>query len=267
MKNRLALLSIAVVATGLFVLPQTVSMFAGQHSWYDPKDDGIPCEKCHFLEAQEMSALVGPHTGKNTGQEKMGCTFCHRAFVIRSSDPNFTSYLNNSSKVHSGQTLPCLYCHSGDKSGRVPTHSSAFDCWSCHQGDSKPPHEGKYTDKEDCLRCHGHEEGGNVYVYYVPPAKGFGLTQNATDKAYNGNRSAHTKFVLDARNNMTMLEDANEACLGCHSRTGVNITWTRNQYVSYRVTCDKNGYNVSWNGTDDLGTNRTVFNSSSGWNW
>ena len=288
MKNRLLILSAAVVAVGLFALPATVSMFAGQHSWYDPKDQGIPCEKCHWLEAQEMSALLGPHTGENTELGRMGCTYCHMAFEIGTGniDPNFASYLNTSSKVHAGQTLPCLYCHSGADKGGVHTEVHDPDdprysgcdchdyytgpgCWdACHHADEPPPHGGRFGN-DDCRRCHGDrvsggfDFSGKYSPQYIPPAKGLGVTTNTSD---TGERSAHTKFVLDARNNMTMLEDANEACLGCHTRTGVNITWTRNAYVSYHVTCDKSGYNVTWN-TSNLGTNETMFDSSSGWDW
>ena len=115
-----------------------------------------------------------------------------------------------------------------------------------------PPYGG------ECGKCHS-----------IPPKQGNAFIDHVDDELSNP-RAAHRSFFLAMKNNSkdeSQLSGANEACLGCHSRTGVNITWTRNQYVSYKVTCDKNGYNVSWNGTDDLGTNRTVFNSSSGWNW
>jgi hypothetical protein len=192
--NQLVYVLVAISAIGFFVLPSTLSMFAGQHSWYDPKDGGIPCEKCHFLEAQEMSALVGPHTGE-TGYDRMECTYCHRGFEIGTGaiDPNFTSYYTNSSRVHAGQTLPCLYCHSGEKSGIVymtPTiqHGISEPCYSCHD----PPRHGDiFVDPDDCLKCHANI--GTLKIYYVPPAKGFGLTQNTTDQEYGGNRSAHTK--------------------------------------------------------------------------
>ncbi|MCD6145211.1 MAG: hypothetical protein J7J03_02260, partial [Methanosarcinales archaeon] len=59
----------------------------------------------------------------------------------------------------------------------------------------------------------------------------------------------------------------NRACLGCHTHVGVNLTWTRNEFVSYNVTCNGSGYNVAWNESDDLGTNTSRFNSSSGWDW
>jgi len=47
--NKIALLAIAIVAIGIFTLPSTVSLFSGQHSWYDLSGGGnqVPCEKCH----------------------------------------------------------------------------------------------------------------------------------------------------------------------------------------------------------------------------
>jgi len=56
------LLAVAVVATGIFALPSTVSLFRGQHSWYELSADGnnVPCEKCHAGICDEM-ASTGAH--------------------------------------------------------------------------------------------------------------------------------------------------------------------------------------------------------------
>ncbi|MBN2487532.1 MAG: cytochrome c3 family protein [Methanosarcinaceae archaeon] len=268
MNNKpLIFLFVAIVAIGFFVLPNTLAMFAGQHSWYDPNDDGIPCEKCHFLEAQEMSALVGPHTGE-TGYDRMECTYCHRGFDIGTNniDSSFTSYLDNSYKVHAGQTLPCMYCHSGADSGYAPPgglsstkHDPDQDCIFCHEG----VHGDIYDDNDDCRKCHVNASGSGAAgtsVMYITPAKGFGLTENATDKAYNGNRSVHTKFVQDAKN-MSILEDSNEACLGCHTTTRVNISWTRLEYIAYDVTANSSGYVVSINNSAIGGANVSFMSS------
>jgi len=61
--KRIALMAIAVVAIGIFALPSTVSLFNGQHSWYDLTDysEGhttVPCEKCHADIADEMDSLI-----------------------------------------------------------------------------------------------------------------------------------------------------------------------------------------------------------------
>ncbi len=68
----LALLAIAVIATGTFTLPSTVSLFTGQHVWYNLNDEGndVPCEKCHADVADELGNS-GPHVN-------MECWYCHR---------------------------------------------------------------------------------------------------------------------------------------------------------------------------------------------
>lgn len=115
---------------------------------------------------------------------------------------------------------------------------------------------------DECLKCHRDTtESNNVTVMKA------NVFIDYVDEELSNPRAAHRPFYLAMKGEDTALSDANEACLGCHSRTGVNITWTRNAYVSYHVTCDKSGYNVSWNTSDNLGTNETVFGSSSGWDW
>jgi hypothetical protein len=257
--KELIYLFVAIIAIGFFVLPNTLAMFAGQHSWYDPNDDGIPCEKCHFLEAEEMSALVGPHTGE-TGEGRMECTYCHRGFDIGNSgvaegneiDSIFSSYYNSSSRVHAGQTLPCLYCHSGSDRGLVEDHDDySNNCCQCHENINPEVHDGKF-ENQDCYRCHGNE-----IVKHITPAKGLGVTTNTSD---TGDRAAHMKFVLDART-MTVLEDANEACLGCHTTTKVNLSWSRLEYIAYDVTANSSGYVVSLN-TSGIGGANVSFMSS-----
>lgn len=51
----------------------------------------------------------------------------------------------------------------------------------------------------------------------------------------------------------------NAACIACHTHTNVTFKRTRNAYVSYIVGCDRTGYVVRWNESDELGTNRTSF--------
>ena len=77
--RRLLLLAIAIVAVGVFALPGTVSLFSGQHRWYNLSTgtNDVPCEKCHADVAEEMNALAGPHTGE-TGYERLKCGYCHR---------------------------------------------------------------------------------------------------------------------------------------------------------------------------------------------
>jgi hypothetical protein len=270
MKNRSLILSIAIVAVGLFVLPATVSMFAGQHSWYDPKDQGIPCEKCHWLEYEEMRSgeytTHVPHTFKNksTGAiEYFECEECHNV-TMNVSHYFETGEVGEHTKAHAATTVSCLACHSD-------LHSDGDDtCTTCHWGAAVNTMHvlatkyGMGHSDEECTKCH------REYIYEgtdddIIDAMKANVFINHVDEELSNPRAAHMPFFLAMQGEDTQLSDANEACLGCHSRTGVNITWTRNSYVSYHVTCDKSGYNVSWNTSDNLGTNRTVFSSTSGW--
>ena len=262
MKTKIFLLSAAVVAIGLFALPATVSMFAGQHAWYDPKDQGIPCEKCHWLEYEEMRGVTDetghvPHMYINGSPTTyyFDCEECHTV-TMNIDEYYHTGDLGEHTPAHAATTLSCLDCHGGE-------------LWGAWMGDNDqnggsdflavPMHQllDKYTKKNDghamhCEKCHrGFSQLNESFIEHV-------------DTELTHERAAHRSFFRAMQSEETGLSDANEACLGCHSRTGVNITWTRNSYVSYHVTCDKSGYNVSWNTSDNLGTNRTVFGSTSG---
>ncbi|HIE31838.1 MAG TPA: hypothetical protein EYP67_05595 [Methanosarcinales archaeon] len=265
METRLFFLSIAVVAIGLFALPATISMFAGQHSWYDPKDQGIPCEKCHWIEYEEMrSGTYGVHSPHRTADKLFECTECHNV-SMNVSHYFKTGQVGGHTPVHAATTVSCLACHQ-------ELYSSGTYCAaSCHFDidgrNAMHTLARKYDwDHDQCIKCHRYlsEKSGdeafvndmatNVFISHV-------------DEELSHPQEGHRAFFLAMKNEETQLSDSNEACLGCHSRVGVNISWTRNQYVSYHVTCDKSGYNVTWNTSDDLGTNQTLFNSSSGWDW
>ncbi|RCV62948.1 hypothetical protein C5S53_16305 [Methanophagales archaeon] len=64
MKSRgLALLVVAIDAIGIFALPSSVSLFSGQHTWYDLSNsvggtsgvNNVPCEKCHAEWGQHLA--------------------------------------------------------------------------------------------------------------------------------------------------------------------------------------------------------------------
>ena len=80
-------------------------------------------------------------------------------------------------------------------------------------------------------------------------------------------KAAHKPFYEDLVNETDdmHLQKKNRACLGCHTHVGVNITWERNEFVSYDVTCDGTGYGVSWNTSDDGGVNASRFSSTPGY--
>ncbi|MEA1895134.1 MAG: hypothetical protein U9N36_08035 [Euryarchaeota archaeon] len=48
--NKITLLTIAIVSLALFVMPNTISMFVGQHTF----EAGVQCQKCHVAEYAEL---------------------------------------------------------------------------------------------------------------------------------------------------------------------------------------------------------------------
>jgi len=79
MNAKFTLAIIALVGIGVFALPSTMSLFAGQHSFYniDATGNQVPCQKCHGDVKAELGAnrvsdsSPGPHAD-------MSCEYCHR---------------------------------------------------------------------------------------------------------------------------------------------------------------------------------------------
>ena len=227
MVSKVLLAGIIIGVAGIFALPATVAMFSGQHMWYATDvtsggdEAGVPCGKCHADVAEEMDLLTGPHTGE-TGYGQFKCEYCHKFPPVWRRNQTFEDYTK---EAHASSTVPCMYCHSGDKYGVKHTNAANFDCWSCHHDPGqnpsrRPAHEGRYTNSEDCRRCHGNATTGDVY--YIPPAGGFSLTTNASD---TGKNASHNGFVIGAIGDETM-EDANEACIACHTESRAEIEFT-----------------------------------------
>ena len=248
--NRIALLAVAVVAIGIFALPSTVSLFSGQHSWYDLSEsvggvsgvNNVPCEKCHADIADEMIS------GDNGVHGDLTCAMCHRT--------PFTNYTYARGHYYQGAN------EYNPTPGEEAHAASAVECMDC-QGSEGKPHT---TDREYAGKCNVcHKDGmGSVVpgTDYKPDfiAGGFGLTPFDSD---NGTNAAHKQFVYDSIDE-SLMEGANEACIACHTRVGVNITWTKNEYLEFTAEDDAAG-NWTIASFTAGGENVTYVNSSNTW--
>ncbi|MGB2727405.1 MAG: hypothetical protein WBD09_02875, partial [Halobacteriota archaeon] len=164
-------------------------------------------------------------------------------------------------EAHAASTVACMYCHSGDKSGTVEKDhgqhpSPSSNCWSsCHYNSEKnpndrPAHEGAYTNDEDCRQCHVNAND----VYYVPPAGGFNLTTNSAD---TGSNAAHKTFVMDAISN-ELMEDANEACIACHTHVPVKINWTHAYSLEFNASWQEGVFPPTHFNVSEFEANGTV---------
>ncbi len=258
-RNLNTLLAIAIIGMGLFILPSTLSMFGGQHSWYEPQE--IDCGKCHFIEYEEMSSgAYGVHSPHRTADTTFECTDCHNVSM------NITYYYETGQKgdhttAHAATTVSCLACH-GD------LFSNGTGCaTSCHFIDPDQVNAMHTLGNKlnmghagnDCLKCHEEADDPsdvqkmreNVFI-------------NDVDDNLSNSLEAHRSFFLGMSGENTTESDSgltgpNEACLGCHTGVGVNISWTRPTNISF--TADKSSGDWSISELNATG-NKTNFNSS-----
>lgn len=156
MRNgKFVLLLLAIMAIGVLVLPSTVTLFAGQHTWYDK--GALPCEKCHADVADEFQSSANHHPGD--------CVMCHQV------EPLYPGDVSAAEGKHAATVVPCDYCHYPE--------ANAFD---------NDPHYPfvKAADEDDqlpnateaCVACHTH---ANVEINFTwKKAMTFGFTANAT---------------------------------------------------------------------------------------
>ena len=230
---KMALLAIGLVGIVLIVMPQTISLFAGQHSWYDLSGSprNVECDKCHEDISGEMGSSTGPHTELSS---LMYCEDCHRIFYNYSGN-NYPKYEYASGigtgstpgeEAHATSTIECLDCH-GLLGDAAHTITSTYPWGYAHP----------------CDRCHFSWGPGFGFI-----AGGFNLTKRAgSTNSWDyepsvddtGNKSTHRQFVLDAIDD-PLMEGANEACIGCHTSADVNLTYQLpNRYeVNITKNCD-----------------------------
>ena len=203
MVGKLVLIMIALFAIGVLVLPSTVSLFAGQHLWYDINAEGndIPCVKCHADIAEELKNDPFHRGFSSTGDINRDCEVCHRGV-------NITYAIGDTNQpgkeAHAASTLSCLICHS--------------DNWDVHGTGEGHSHD-TYPSDVCAVKCHVS------HGMYPGIASGFGIIPSRPGWFEDyGSYAAHRKFVLEAKNN-SLMTDYNEACIACHTHVAVKITW------------------------------------------
>jgi len=87
MNSKTTLVLIALLGVGLFALPQTTALFAGQHGFVniDPTGNQIECVKCHGDIEAELASEHNTVSGTDGPHADMKCEFCHRLQIGQSS--------------------------------------------------------------------------------------------------------------------------------------------------------------------------------------
>ncbi len=242
--NKKIILYFALMAFGLYVMPNTVSLFAGQHTFYS--NAGISCEKCHSDVLSQVE-----HSG-----------YVYEKHKLAAGNFNYTTYLSLGGIAYNGSITAydgSLWTWDGtvwqNSSNPSETANVSLDvnrngqieggeiCMLCHNatlfGEAGSTHTGATVRACDDDRCHGNR----IYSDNNPLI--IGSSPNITAAGYNLSLSnAHQPFYLQA-SNMSSNYGINEtfgrtpgnangssgfisrgfwACEGCHTDITVNIT-------------------------------------------
>jgi len=256
--GKLILIVAAFAAIGLLVLPSTVSLFHGQHIWYNISDGKyLPCKKCHadvYEELEQSAFHKDLESGIGTGPNKADdgdCYACHRAnasITYANVTTDYTQYTPGK-EAHAASTVACMLCHEANASEIVRTIPGFFaGGFNVTRGSGTYPGLGSY---------------------YTP--------FNYTKPGHPGGHDAHDAFIIRAIIDDTM-EDANEACVACHTWTPVRINWSHALSLEFNATYEKDlklpptHYNVTaWfvNGTYPITVwgNASGYGNTNGTNW
>jgi hypothetical protein len=101
MNAKITLALVALVSVGVFALPSTVALFAGQHSFVNIDETGnqIDCIKCHGDIQSELGSQHSSVTNTSGPHAAMKCEFCHRLQVGQASGDNAYALVTYSDSV------------------------------------------------------------------------------------------------------------------------------------------------------------------------
>jgi hypothetical protein len=203
MNSRILLLAVAVVVIGMFAMPSTLSLFSGQHMFYN--GSSVNCKKCHADIYDELYASgitpPSPHASGNL----LRCEACHITGdigLLWGNDVIGISWnagvdVRNNSQAHAAVTVECVFCH-------------------------------------DLIL---NDTSGNP-------------------QEIQGSQEAHRSYY-NASNQSILLKGGNEACIGCHTHTTINVSWRRPAGYNMTASLASGSWNLSYS------LNQTFVNTSS----
>jgi len=227
---KIGVLMFAVLAAGIFGLPSTLSLFSGQHSWYsiDADDNQIPCSKCHGDIGDEMVTTGDKGNGVHVSMNK-SC-LCHRVTGTGVADGDGVGQSKPGTTSHAAEAIACMLCHENNtRTGGNYPFAGGFNTSAINESASPA-----FT----------------IYNYSWGDGTG-------------GEHAAHNAFIGQAVKD-DLMEDSNEACIACHTRIGLNITWTKKVCLEFNAGENETGVWTLSN-FSATGENLTQSNVSNSW--
>ena len=246
--KKIIILYVALMAFGLYVMPNTVSLFAGQHTFYSGM--GVQCEKCHSDILPQL--VAGGSYGKH---------------LAAAGNTNYTTYLalggvlysNGKITAYNGKiwTWNGAGWQNGSDIQNVNLDKDKMNgidgdeiCMLCHNATltGSIEHTGLVIRACDDDRCHGNRNN----ISNSPEL--LGSTPNITAAGYNLSQvNIHQPFYLGASNQSSryvaaigfgqpgnaygsFISRGYWACEGCHTETTINITINQAPVFNHSVS-------------------------------
>lgn len=172
MNSRIFLLTVAVAAVGLFAMPNTLTLFSGQHTFYN--GSAVNCAKCHQDIVDEALTNAGNNAPHYTIMDQSGrarCEVCHTTgevsnipagkdgtggFDLRTQSLDVTS----DTKAHAAVKVECVSCHvnvTSEITGTNATHAPYYDAANqSYDNQSDNGFDILKGSNEACVACHTH---------------------------------------------------------------------------------------------------------------
>ena len=229
MKEKKLWIGLAIASLALFLIPHTVSMFAGQHTFYDTCDMNSKCSKCHADVRTQLDECQTVNAHKNAANNANYTTYmsvggieydeaAHEVyngvygyypviytmdFVDGAYDSGDVAYFRNDSRwenttwngasfVSTGESI--LISLDADCDGSIDTDELCSLCHSTALFGLSGTHTKRTVRVCDDDRCHGNQNR----AYNDPDL--FDTASGATHVGLNLSRHAHAAFYLSGCN-------------------------------------------------------------------
>ncbi|MEA3324481.1 MAG: hypothetical protein U9Q37_05000 [Euryarchaeota archaeon] len=249
--NKIALLTIAIVSLALFVLPNTISMFVGQHTF----EAGVQCQKCHAAEYAELCESTTTLVAHKRAANNTNYTTFISVGGIKYYPSNSTIRAINSNKwVWNGTWDGGNGTWENGSEHRLVSLDFNGDggidgaeiCHLCHNASLFGIEDAHAVTVRVCDddRCHGnrnHAYTGDAADLFANPSAveyvvtaGYNLSRENVHQSFYLNLSnqsstyaaGHPYGILDPCGNAhgSELSRGHWTCVGCHSDVGTDVT-------------------------------------------
>ncbi|MCX9084566.1 MAG: hypothetical protein OIN87_07215 [Candidatus Methanoperedens sp.] len=136
MNTKFTLAIIALIGIGVFALPSTMSLFSGQHTFYniDATGNQVPCAKCHGDVKAELSGSMAT-AGSGAPHAKFQCEYCHRAEAGFASGDDALAVVRYRNVANESYRLYLLTSISNFEGGNFPKYLTYDTTLTVHNWD------------------------------------------------------------------------------------------------------------------------------------